>query len=74
MLFNNILNLDFLVQELCLPKLTQMSKQNFKKKLEPRLEEAKAGRRAVFFVDAAHFVFGVKVAVRCSKSSVRGCL
>ena len=24
--------------------------------LEPRLEEAKAGRRAVFFVDAAHFV------------------
>jgi len=25
-------------------------------KLEPRLEEAKAGKRAVFFVDAAHFV------------------
>ena len=25
-------------------------------KLEPRLEEAKAGQRAVFFVDAAHFV------------------
>lgn len=29
-----------------------------KKKLEPRLEEAKAGQRAVFFVDAAHFVLG----------------
>ena len=27
-----------------------------KKELEPRLEEAKAGKRAVFFVDAAHFV------------------
>ncbi len=24
--------------------------------LEPRLEEAKAGARAVFFMDAAHFV------------------
>jgi transposase len=29
-----------------------------KKKLEPRLEEAKVGTRAVFFVDAAHFVLG----------------
>jgi transposase len=28
------------------------------KKLEPRLEEAKAGERAVFFGDAAHFVMG----------------
>lgn len=27
-----------------------------KKKLDPRLEEAKSGKRAVFFVDAAHFV------------------
>jgi transposase len=26
--------------------------------LEPRLEEAKAGKRTVFFVDAAHFVLG----------------
>lgn len=26
--------------------------------LEPRLQEAKEGKRAVFFVDAAHFVFG----------------
>lgn len=26
--------------------------------MEPRLEEAKAGTRAVFFVDAAHFVLG----------------
>ena len=25
-------------------------------KLQPRLEEAKAGKRKVFFVDAAHFV------------------
>ncbi len=28
-------------------------------KLEPLLEEAKAGKRAVFFVDAAHFVHRV---------------
>jgi transposase len=28
------------------------------KKLEPRLEEAKAGKRAVLFVDSAHFVMG----------------
>jgi transposase len=28
------------------------------KKLDPRLEAAKAGERAVFFVDAAHFVLG----------------
>ena len=27
-----------------------------KEELEPRLEEAKQGKRAVFFVDAAHFV------------------
>lgn len=26
--------------------------------MEPRLEEAKAGTRAVFFVDSAHFVYG----------------
>jgi hypothetical protein len=26
--------------------------------LQPRLDEAIAGRRQVFFVDAAHFVFG----------------
>jgi transposase len=30
--------------------------------LNPRLEEAKAGRRHVFFVDAAHFVFGTFLA------------
>jgi transposase len=28
------------------------------KDLEPRLEEAKSGKRKVFFVDAAHFVMG----------------
>jgi len=27
--------------------------------LEPRLEEAKSGRRVVFFVDAAHFVLAL---------------
>lgn len=33
--------------------------EDFKKKeLAPRLEEAKARKRAVFFVDAAHFVLG----------------
>jgi transposase len=31
------------------------------KELEPRLEEAKAGKRAVFFVDASHFVMGAFV-------------
>lgn len=35
------------------------SQENFKtKELEPRLEEAKAGKRDVYFVDAAHFVLG----------------
>lgn len=33
------------------------SRKTSKKKLEPRLEEAKAGKRRVYFVDAAHFVF-----------------
>jgi len=33
--------------------------ESFKKQeLEPRLEEAKAGQRKVYFMDAAHFVFG----------------
>jgi transposase len=32
--------------------------ENFRvNKLEPRLEEAREGKRAIFFVDAAHFVF-----------------
>jgi transposase len=35
-----------------------MHRKSIKKKLEPRLTEAQAGKRAVFFVDAAHFVFG----------------
>lgn len=36
-----------------------MNKKNLKKnELEPRLEEAKNGKRTVFFVDAAHFVMG----------------
>jgi transposase len=33
-----------------------------KKELEPRLEEAKAGQRVVFFTDAAHFVHGAFLA------------
>jgi len=35
-----------------------MCRKSSKKKLAPRLAEAQAGKRAVFFVDAAHFVFG----------------
>jgi DNA-binding transcriptional regulator YbjK len=31
-------------------------KRRLKKALEPRLEEAQTGTRAVFFVEAAHFV------------------
>jgi len=30
-----------------------------KEKLTPRLQQAKAGKRKVFFVDASHFVFGL---------------
>jgi hypothetical protein len=32
-------------------------KRTLKKTLEPRIEEAKAGKRKVLFMDAAHFVF-----------------
>ncbi|MBD2774193.1 IS630 family transposase [Iningainema tapete] len=40
-------------------KADSEEQEEFKlKKLEPKLEEAKAGKRAVFFVDAAHFVMG----------------
>ena len=44
----------------CLPaKADPDVQEDYKKnKLEPRLEEAKQGSRAVFFVDAAHFVMG----------------
>jgi transposase len=43
-----------------LPAKADPDKQEefLKNELEPRLEEAKAGKRAVFFVDAAHFVRG----------------
>lgn len=38
-------------------KADPIVQDEFKKKfLEPRLEEAKQGKRAVFFVDAAHFI------------------
>lgn len=33
------------------------SKTSLKKDLEPRLTEAQAGQRVVYFMDAAHFVF-----------------
>jgi transposase len=39
-------------------KADSVAQEEFLKKLEPRLAEAKAGKRAVFFVDAAHFVLG----------------
>ena len=35
-----------------------MCRKSIKKKLEPRLAEAQTGKRAVFFVEAAHVVFG----------------
>lgn len=34
-----------------------------KKELEPRLEEAQAGKRTVFFIDAAHFVLGAFMSI-----------
>ena len=42
----------------CVPAKADLQKQeDFKKKaLEPRLKEAKEGKRKVYFVDAAHFV------------------
>jgi transposase len=36
----------------------EAQKEFHDKQLQPRLEEAKAGNRAVYFVDAAHFVLG----------------
>ncbi len=47
-----------------LSRLTNLSdhireqKHFLETQLQPRLDEAVAGRRQVFFVDAAHFVFG----------------
>ena len=57
--------------------MTRRSKRRIKKKLEPRLVEARAGERAVFFVDAAHFVFGAFLGylwcfVRCWIKAPRG--
>jgi hypothetical protein len=42
-----------------IPSKADPNKQEMFKKaeLEPRIEEAKAGKRVLFFVDAAHFVF-----------------
>jgi transposase len=57
-LFLKQLGLKCLKGGCCPPKVTRRSKRRIKKKLEPRLAEARAGERAVFFVDAAHFVFG----------------
>jgi transposase len=36
---------------------TRMSKRSLKKILEAKIEQAKAGQRYLFFMDAAHFVF-----------------
>lgn len=36
----------------------EVQKEFHDQKLQPRLEEAKAGKRDVYFVDAAHFVLG----------------
>ena len=41
-----------------LPDHIREQKQFLVTRLQPRLDEAIAGRRQVFFVDAAHFVFG----------------
>lgn len=42
----------------------QAEQQTFQtQQLEPRLEEAKAGKRAVLFMDAAHFVHGAYLAM-----------
>ncbi len=43
-----------------IPAKADVEKQRLFKeqKLDPRLEEAKAGKRTVYFVDAAHFVLG----------------
>jgi hypothetical protein len=41
-----------------LPDHIREQKQLLETPLRPRLVEAVAGRRQVFFVDAAHFVFG----------------
>jgi transposase len=40
----------------------QAQEQFKKEKMEPRLEEAKRGKREVYFVDAAHFVLGAFLA------------
>src|SRR5262249_18909165 len=41
-----------------LPEHIREQKEFLDSQLQPRLDEAVAGRRHVFFVDAAHFVFG----------------
>jgi len=37
-------------------------KEYLDKELQPRLEEAKRGKRTVYFADAAHFVHGAFIA------------
>jgi hypothetical protein len=39
-----------------LAKADANEQDTFKKELEPRLEQAQAGQRVIFFVEAAHFV------------------
>ncbi len=40
------------------PEKVKEQEEFKEQKLQPRLEEAKKGKRTVFFVDAAHFVYG----------------
>jgi transposase len=53
-----------------IPAKADVEKQRLFKeqKLEPRLEEAKAGKRTVYFMDAAHFVLGAFLGFLCSLS------
>ena len=37
--------------------MIRSAKKRLKKDLEPRLAEAQANQRVVYFIDAAHFVF-----------------
>jgi len=53
-----------------LPSKADPDKQEefLKKKLEPRLNEAKEGKRNVYFVDAAHFVLAAFLGYLCSST------
>lgn len=46
------------------------NRKSLKKNLEPKLKEASEGKRQVYFVDAAHFVFGAFLSVLWSFARV----